>query len=69
MFVSHDEDDGCWQFLDGADSPDPRDAMVILLKNIVARDESVVELADLPLGWCAYRADRTQPWVRAKKEG
>jgi hypothetical protein len=69
LYVSHDEDDGCWQFLDGGESPDVRDAMVILLKEIVAHDASVVELADLPLGWCAERSDPTQPWARARKSG
>jgi hypothetical protein len=34
-----------------------------------AGDASVVEPADLPLGWCAERFDPTQPWVRARKSG
>jgi len=32
LFVTHDNDDGIWQFLDGRDDPDPNDAVVLSLK-------------------------------------
>ena len=67
LFVSHDADDGCWQFLDGAEAHDLRHAMVLGLNEIVALDSSVLELADLPLGWCAWRVGPLRPWERSER--
>jgi hypothetical protein len=38
---------------------------LIALEEAVVLDRSLIELADLPPGWCAWRADRTSPWQRA----
>jgi hypothetical protein len=66
-FVSHDADDGGWQFLDNAPGPlNEVDASVVSLSEIVALDASVNELADLPLGWQAWRDTRHSPWKRAE---
>jgi len=35
---------------------------------MVKRDESLIELADLPLGWCADRIDVDSQWSREKNE-
>jgi len=43
------------------------DAMIVLLKNAVATDESLLELADLPLGWKATRENAQAPWRRSRK--
>jgi hypothetical protein len=67
LFVSHDSDDGYWQFMDGGDELRAEDAMVIALKEIVEIDESIIELADLPLGWFAQRRSRNEPWKRGEK--
>jgi hypothetical protein len=67
LFVSHDSDDGYWQFMDGGDEFRVEDAMVIALKEVVEIDESVIELADLPLGWFAHRGSRNEPWKRGEK--
>jgi hypothetical protein len=64
LFVSHDLDDRGWQFLGLEDAPEA-DVCMIALEEVVALDLSVLELADLPPGWCAWRADRTSPWQRA----
>ena len=64
--VSHDDDDGGWQFHTG-DLVRIADAMVLALEEIVDLDPSVEELADLPLGWIATRASASSPWVRSKK--
>jgi hypothetical protein len=61
--VSHDEDDGGWQFV-GPEGAIEDQAMVVGLGNILKRDGSVAELADLPLGWQAWRAGPDQPWQR-----
>ncbi len=60
--VSHDRDDGCWQFLEW-DTPKEEDAMVVALGEIVALDPSVTELAELPLGWRAFRRGVGELWV------
>jgi hypothetical protein len=67
-YVSHDSDDGGWQFQNG--DPGPRsesDAMVVSLLNIVQLDDSIAQLADLPLGWFAWRESKASPWQRAKR--
>lgn len=65
--VSHDEDDGAWQFHQSGDvSKD--DARVVGLATIVEIDPSVAALADLPLGWCAWRKTKESGWQRAKNE-
>lgn len=61
--VTHDAEDGAWQFHAG-DSARAADAMVVALEEVLARDVSIAELADLPLGWRAERAAVGQPWSR-----
>ena len=64
LHVTHDEDDHGWQFL-GMEDAREDDACVVGLQEIVTRDPSVLELADLPPGWHAWRRSRTSPWQRA----
>lgn len=68
LCVYHDEDDGAWQFLTG-EAVSMADALVVCLKNIVARDPSIAELADLPLGWMATRYSREDLWHRQPQPG
>jgi hypothetical protein len=63
LYVSHDADDGCWQFLDGQ-TPDLADAMVVGLAAMFSHDPSLAELADLPIGWIASRETPTSTWHR-----
>jgi hypothetical protein len=63
LYVTHDADDGAWQFLDGS-SVSEENASVVCLETITRIDSSVVELADLPLGWYAYRSAPNQEWQR-----
>lgn len=64
--VSHDADDGAWQF-HGAlpEQVGEADAVLVSLRSIVERDPTVLELADLPLGWRAWRNAKTSKWKRA----
>jgi hypothetical protein len=64
LHVTHDEDDGGWQFLCG-DVHELEDARVVCLGCMASADRSLAELADLPLGWCADRETAGSPWVRA----
>ena len=64
--VSHDDDDGGWQFLTGSPVT-MADAMVVSLVEVISRDRSLLELADLPLGWQATRENPQSPWRRSQK--
>ena len=62
--VTHDEDDGCWQILCG-EAHVAENGRVVCLACMVKRDDSLLELADLPLGWCADRTNRQSSWKRS----
>ncbi len=64
LFVSHGQG-GDWQFLTGEPAR-TEDAAVIGLKEIVERDKSVLELADLPNGWIATRRSANAAWERSE---
>lgn len=65
--VTHDEDDGCWQFHSANGAPeDLQEARVVGLKTIVRLDPTITTLADLPLGWCALRDAPGTPWRRER---
>jgi hypothetical protein len=68
LLVTHDAEDGMWQFLDGRDNPDADDAVILGLDCVVGLDPSIAELADLPLGWRAWRDSVKQPWKREPDE-
>jgi hypothetical protein len=62
-YVSHDSDDGAWQFLgdlmDGGGGP-----VVSCLHHPIDNDPTLKELCDLPLGWYATRDKPGDPWQR-----
>jgi len=64
-YVSHDEDDGGWQF-HNRDPLEEGNAVIVSLRSIFELDESIGELADLPLGWHAWRERKDAPWQRSK---
>lgn len=64
--VSHDADDGSWQFHTGV-VPSTKDARILALREVVELDSSIAGLADLPLGWVAVRSDVGEPWERHEK--
>lgn len=62
LLVTHD-DDGDWQFLCGStDNPD--DGRLIGLDCALSLDPGLAELADLPLGWKAWRDSTEHEWER-----
>ena len=65
LFISHDEDDGIWEFLDGVDVKE-EDAAIVSIFEIVEIDPSINLISDLPMGWVAYRNDIESDWVRCK---
>jgi hypothetical protein len=63
--VSHDADDGAWQFLTNLPISDA-DAALVGLQSVTQVDPSVIELADLPLGWRAWRTEKASAWQRSR---
>lgn len=66
LMVTHDTDDGGWQVLCGTTN-DTNDGRVISLRTAVEIEPSLVELADLPLGWYAYREAVGSRWIREQR--
>jgi hypothetical protein len=64
LLVTHDAEDHGWQFL-GSDGADEADAAVVALEEIVQLDSSVLEVADLPPGFSAWRESKSAPWQRS----
>ncbi len=62
LLVSHDAE-GDWQFLCGTTNR-PADGKIVCLSTIVDLHPSVVELADLPVGWQAVRSTSSDSWRR-----
>jgi hypothetical protein len=50
-----------WGFTDGSD-PTADKAIVVALGTVVKLDESLRELADLPMNWMASRTTKDSPW-------
>jgi hypothetical protein len=67
-YVAHDDQDGSWQFHPFSGPTSEEEAQVVSLERIVMLDPSVEELADLPLGWHAWRDAEDAPWTRAPTE-
>jgi hypothetical protein len=63
--VTHDSDDHGWQFL-AIDDARVEDAAVVSLQTILNVDPSLVEVADLPPGWHAWRPSITDAWMRSR---
>ena len=63
--VSHDADDGAWQFLSNLPMTEA-DAALVSLQSVTQLDASVMELADLPLGWRAWRNEKTGEWQKTR---
>ena len=64
-YAFHDADDGGWQF-HGSSEFSESDAMLIRLDEILQLDHSLNDLADLPLGWQAWRDSADSKWQRAR---
>jgi hypothetical protein len=66
LSVWHDAADGSWDFLGSGGAPEDESEMcLIALFEVVDHDASLAALADLPLGWCAWRKSVDEAWRRA----
>jgi len=64
LCVTHYADDHDWGFTDGGPA-DPASAVVVAMATVVDRHPDLTEVADLPPGWSATRADAGLAWARA----
>lgn len=68
LHVTHDSDDGSWQFHTGNGRPSIDEARIVCLQQIVELDSSITELASLPVGWQAKREQIDRPWRLSRIE-
>ena len=68
LSVTHDLDDGCWQFLCGQDDHDETTAKVISLKEATEIDHSINDLFEMPTGIGADRKTINDKWEPYKLE-
>ncbi|WP_304610309.1 hypothetical protein [Muribaculum intestinale] len=61
LYVSHDDDDGMWQFLCGGEHSED-EARIVSLRYIYELDNSLGLLKDLPCGYCAERESLKGKW-------
>ena len=61
LYVSHDEDDGMWQFLCG-NAHETDGARIVSLKFAFDLDNSVGVLRDMPCGYYAVRENSEESW-------
>jgi Domain of unknown function (DUF4262) len=66
-YVSHDIEDGAWQFLGDSMSGGLK-PVISCFHHPIDDDPTLNELADLPLGWWAERTKPGEPWVRHQHE-
>lgn len=60
-FISHDEEDGMWQFLCSEDH-NLEDIRLISLAEACKLDESINQVADLPCGFVMERTEAKGRW-------
>ena len=63
LLVTYDSDDHGWQFIGSSDGT-VENGRIIALDEAVELDASLLQLADLPFGWRAFRDSATSPWKR-----
>lgn len=63
LFVEHDEK-GEWHFFDGHAVFEMPELTLATLGELVSRDASLGQLADLPSGWRVWRVSQGAPWQR-----
>ena len=65
--VYHDIEDGSWQFFSNDEFENyEKVAMIVCLGNIIKKDKTLLEISDLPMGFCATRKMKGQKWIIEK---
>ena len=63
LVVTHEAGEDSWSFIGSTDGT-LENCKLIALEEAVAIDPSVLQLADLPVGWRASRDSPQKPWIR-----
>jgi hypothetical protein len=65
LLVTHDAEDEAWQFVNGhGDTEIGMKPILVHAQHLVGLDGSIAELADLPVGWRAWRESPDGEWRR-----
>ena len=67
LYVSHDEDDGMWQFLCGKEGNETEEGRIVSLKYVFDLDNSIAALRDMPCGYYAERNTQNDDWIVMKR--
>lgn len=68
LFVSHDAEDGGWQFLCDVHSHDEKNVSVIALHRAIALDGTLEQVSDLPLGYIGTRVAPGEAWYKRPED-
>lgn len=68
LVVHHDDEHETWGFVNGSgDTEAAADAaMMVHVQHVLDLDPSIEQLADLPLGWQAWRESCEAEWLRGR---
>ncbi len=66
-YVTHESEDGAWQFFSNDEFDNYESvAMIVGLCEIIEIDKTVLDIADLPLGYAATRQSVSDKWKTFK---
>lgn len=68
LYVTHDADDGTWQFMCGKNDHDSTNVKMVSLLNIITIDSTVNDLYEMPVGYGAEREAATDKWKPFKNK-
>jgi hypothetical protein len=63
LLVTHEDGEDSWSFIGSSDGT-LENCKLIALEEAVAIDSSILQLADLPVGWRAWRDSPQESWIR-----
>lgn len=68
-YAAYNKEEHCWQFFSNDEIENFEVSMrIIKLSEIIIIDSSILELEEIPEGYCAKRESRAMPWVIHKQE-
>ena len=65
--VVHYSDDHSWAFTHGT-SDEKEDYRIVHMSHLLELDESLRTIADLPVGWSAWRDAQSDNWERTQED-
>jgi len=67
-FVAYNKEDNSWQFFSNDIVEDFEEVMrIVKLKDIIVLDSSILEIEEIPNGFCAVRESRGVAWTIQKQ--